>query len=592
MFPTGDGDRSPENFESFDTETLNRKGGGYAVLLVKSDGSYLEFPGSFDDCFSFLCGGKYTCFNMDFDARAIFHEKFLPWDKLERLALYGSEKFCSSSGRKYSTRYVPRKFLRVSCEAGQSFELFDIQQFFGMSLREAVKTYLPAQFQKDDIPKSWYNEIDKCLKDSRRGRIIEYALKDAQITKKLTTLLTSSFQKAGLKDCSRLISPASLAKQYFGPRLKNAVKIPKRENLAFRPSLFGGRVEALKLGKIKRVKLYDIHSAYPAVMRGLPSLRGAYYRRREKPKGYDRKALYGSYHVSVEMPRKMPYGPLAVNSGGMVEYPGGKFNTTCGNNGLAFLDRWNISFRINKSHEYIGNKSDYPFLDLSEMYLQRKIPVLGLALKLIMNSGFGILCECQQVFTEEFTHAHARDINGNPIKSSEILGEFNCFPMAAAITEMVRMKIWEVMMQYPGKVYMAATDSVLVDESVSLPTGPGLGEWGLKGEYDEAVILGCGRYILYRGGVAVEKHLRGFDVSEESFRRLENCQSRRIRLPLFGAGSLRQWAIGGCLDELNVLQNSWREFKIEDTKRKWAGEFNRISDAWKYSIDSEPWIAV
>ncbi len=573
-------------YESFDTETLNRTKGGYAILLLNSLGQFQEFPRSFSDIFGFLNGHRYTCYNMDFDTRAIAHEKFIPWQILERLALYSSADW-----QGFSFRYIPKKFFQVRYKRDQ-FELFDISQFFAMSLRSATAKYLGPEFQKDEIPKSWYNELDKCLLDCRHNRVIEYGLQDAKCTKELTQLLLKSFSLARI-ECSSLISPASLAKTFFKEKLKNSIKIPTKVNRAFANSLYGGRVEVSKLGRIDGVKLYDIHSAYPSVMALLPAVAGLSVVESGCRTDCRNDVVYGSYQVSVEVSHDYYFGPLAVNNGGIVEYPVGRFRTICGVSGIRTLSKYKIPFKITKAIELCGRPRYFPFSDVPKMYLQRKIPILGLSMKLVMNSGFGMLCETQEIHAEDGTSFKSRNVNGNFIRTSSILGNYNCFPMASAITEATRIKIWEVMHKYGSKVHMSATDSVLVDDSVNLPTSDDLGGWGLDGEYAKAVILGCGRYLLYdSAGNLVKKHNRGFDLSDSSFNALKQCKRSSVDLPLFTAGSLRQWALGGCLDDLNVLDYVKRTFRMDDTKRKWNGSFSRICDAWTRRIDSKPWIAI
>lgn len=573
------------DFGEFDTETLNRPGGGYAVLLVKRVGpavDFLEFPRRWDQIWKFLRGGKYVCWNMDFDARAIVHDEFLPYTAVSRLALYGYAEW-----RGWRFHYIPGKCLEVGREGEtEKLELYDLAGFYGMSLAAAGTKFLPRARRKKSIPRAWYSQMDRCLLDKRRARILDYARADVESLGGLKDILLDSLRGAKL-ELRRLSSPASVAVAAFGGAM-SAQRLPDWTNRIWRKAFYGGRVEIGSLGLVRGARLYDIHSAYPSELAKLEGVYGQVLRS-EWGQWTDTRARYGCYFVGVEVPKSWRWGPVAVRQGETVVYPVGRFNTWIARPALDRLRALpDVRLKIWRAWELAGDgKTLFP--DMGRYYAMRKDPRVSLAVKLAMNSAYGKLAEAVNHSIEDATNG--RPVGAQHIRTWESFGRYANFVLASEITERVRLKLWDVLRAAGDRAHYAATDGVILDGTETPPTGPDMGEWDLKSELDRAVILGCGRYVLYpRGARTPETHLRGFGVSNSVLPRLRAAKRRSVLLSVLEADTLRAWAGGACVGDLNVLRHVKRRLTVEDDKRHWTESPARIGDCWRGRWPSEPLI--
>lgn len=573
----------------FDTETINRPGHGEACLLAKGMGedvSFLEFPKDFDAIFAFLAEKKtaeYYCYNMDFDARAIIHDNFVPYEVVESIALYGRAFW-----RGYRIEYISTKMLQVSRKGEGGFRLYDLKCFYQTSLAKASKAHVPTEHQKKDFPKEWYNEMDICLKDSRRAVLLDYARHDILALRALKKKILASVKAIGL-DSDKLLSPASVAARKWGDTFKR-IRPPDYINAAFEPSFFGGRIEVARLGLIGPSKLWDIHSAYPAIFAGLTDPRGSMLMSGREWE--DRGARYGCYHVIADIPPSWRFGPFAVaEANGDIIYPVGMVRTYIGRAGLELAKKYSIPIKVLFAWEIFPDHDDLLFPEVESIYSLRKDPEKGQACKLAMNSAYGLLCEKEnksipspgKIFGGKKAGAYF-------VRSYSIFGRYTNYPLAAEITEKTRLKLWEIAYQYPDKVHFFATDGILTDADIELPTGPGLGEWGLEGEYDKSIILGCGRYVLYQGLEIKKFRIRGFPCGPDIIPSLERCELPYIDIPSLETESLREWARAWAIPDLNVLTEIKRRLVPGDEKRHFRGILSAVGDYWKKGLDSSPYL--
>ncbi len=567
------------NFCGLDTETDNNEEGGQAVLITLAlDDLNLECerPRSWNAIWNFLKGRTYVAYNANFDIQALCHDTFIPYKKLRELA-----RFKRTTWQGWEFHFIPSKFLTVK-KKKESFTIYDLKQFYATSLAEAAKAHLGADQSKMKIPRSWYPRMVELLgkPDWRRAKIIDYARRDARIVFDLCVKLISSFEAVGVK-VRKLISPASLTMEFFGPQLRKERPMGDDENSLWQRGFFGGRVEIGTMGALDDVSLYDIHSAYPAEIATLISVKDC-----ELIEGVGKaerasRVAYGLYKLTAFVPLDFRWGPLAVRNGGKVIYPVGAVTTWCGIEGRRTLDRLVIKYEIHESHEYL--KPDKPrliFHGIEDLYASRKNPALSMAAKLMLNSLYGKLCEARR----------ERVAEGDGYRSYRVYGRYTNYILASHITETVRMKIFNVLHNVGARAYMAATDSVLISDKEKLSIGPGLGEWDLKGHYAKAIILGCGRYILEKEDGTETMMLRGFSTSLKQIKKLKACRRPWVALPLLEGQSLLEWANGGMSGDLNVLANETRRLRLDDDKRYWPSRFPAIGRAFHDRIDSQPWV--
>lgn len=576
---------------SFDTETINRPGGGYACLLIaaSSAGCRHAEPKTWADIWAFLSrehdgNGGYVCWNMNFDAAAILHEHYLPWTIVERIAVLGRARW-----KQWSWELLPSKYCRITA-GRKTVTLYDLCQFFGCSLDAAAMRWLPSSNQKKHIPKSWYCHMDAILRHPRkRSTLLQYALQDCRATLALYDRLQCSMTKLGIT-CDKPISPASLGKQYF-PACRPA---PGVVNRAFRASYFGGRVELLTLGHVipskHQLLMMDIHSAYPSAMLTLHATDGLELVACRQPGN----AIYGAYRITVDIP-DMPIAPYAVRrSDGVVCYPVGRVDTWVGRDGLDLAQTQGWPYRIHKGYELRGIPTTKPFNQIKDLFVLRKNDVCGLAAKLSMNSMYGKLAEETSMSIED---AGGR-LNGNlRTRSRQRFGPLTNFAMAACITELIRLKMWAaatIILAHGGQVHALATDSLLFEgEAGWLAPGDGLGQWGdAYGGLKSAILWGCGRYMLFHNDGTTIIHLRGFDNTENNVTRLRDCKRSYAMLSCFRSETMLSWARVGGLTDCNVLRNFSRAFRVNDNKRYWLDKPKTIGEYSHCCVRSKPWILI
>lgn len=579
-----------------DTETVNRPGRGEACLITLSDGRYLEFPKSLDQIFRFLSEHhetvRYMAYNMDFDARALFHEAFVPYRVLETLALFTRAE--GPAGIRLD--YVPGKFLRMS-RGRDAFEVYDLAQFFQRSLKDAARKFLPGEAGKDEIPRDWLGEMDRCLLDGRRDRVIKYALQDAALVPRLFELVRVQFETLGVTP-KRWLSSGSLAVKYFEKDLARLPAIPIFWQEGFRRSFYGGRIEIGGLGRVggTGLKFYDINSAYPWAASVLPGLENSVPVYRGEDWFYNRAVIYGSYQIEAEIPPDWLWGPLAVRDGAETDpllFPVGRFKTWCGLAGLKLLRRLKLRHRVLKAFEFLRVGQTRPlFPTIPDLYAVRKNPALNIAGKLTLNSLYGKMAEETRKYSP-----------GNPLRAGtlwhgfqqvrarEKYGRHTFFPVSAAITEMVRCRIFETFHQFGPRAYAAMTDGVLVRGE--LPTGPNLGEWGLKLNVDRAYLFGCGRYYIEGetpdGRPSDEFKFRGFSTARENLEILKKTRGPRCTVFDFRAESLTQYTRGGGISDLNVLKNIPLQYELRDEKRFYSPRPQSIALLFKKWFNGLPW---
>jgi len=575
------------NLWALDTETVNRSGRGEACLVVKMspDGPrVLLLPTGWPEIWSFLCDNpkpaRYVCWNMDFDVRALIHPAYWPDSVLEKLAIFGHAHW-----RRWRLDYIRDKRLIIS-DGERRVEIFDLAQFYGLSLREASILYLPRTMQKLEVPESWYGEMDCALLDpARRELVVKYACRDVEATQALLDKLLTACERVNLEP-RRLASCATLARLKWRDVFERERRGPQ-VNRIFERGFFGGRIETRVLGRIGPCRAYDLHSAYPSVLRGLvSSCGGVHYWGRD---WRESDAAYGVYRIRAEVPRDWTWGPLAVRKAtGEVFYPVGEIETYCCRPALSYLKKWRIPYQVHWGCE-IERTDDRPvFGGVEELYRLRKDSTASMAAKLILNSAYGILCEMQD---RRRPYDLGRPVGAFRISSSCHRGRYQNLAMAAAITEEIRMRVWEVLHMAGPRAYFAATDGVLLDARVSLPTGPNLGEWGDPAEYTSAVVLGPGRYALYRADKIIVSRLRGFPGGKKIWAAISKCRKSIFRVPCREAASLFRWATALNISA-NVLEVALRNLRIFDDRRWWPSQFRKICDAWKYCIESLPLILV
>lgn len=572
-------------YYSFDTETINRRGGGRACLVLAENVGggvdFLEQPKVFGEIFNALAPRKaLIAYNAAFDVRAILHPYYIPEKVLNDLAEFD----CAVFGP-FRFFHIPGKYLKAWAPGVGAFEIFDIKSFFqGLSLASAAKKYLPKS-RKLKIPKRWYTEMDRCLEDGRRARVLAYAAQDVNVLAELYKVLEDSFKACGIEN-PPLYSPGAVAMEVFGRDLDRQ-GIGDRRNKFFMSAYYGGRIEIGELGRVRGpLNYYDLKSAYPAVIAELPDLATALYRSGTAGWDYRPDVKAGAYRVRVQVPESWQFGPFAVRTKTNIIFPVGNFETWVMRDGLELCREFKIPFEVLEFGEFFGGVPGAPFREkILELFALRKDPQKSLAVKLILNSLYGKMAERDNY--NKALPPHLADLFRRFFNANRLYGKYTNFAYAGIITERTRLKLWRAAHEL-GAVLLA-TDGIITRGKMK--TGGGLGEWDNKGIVTEAVILGCGRYQLkFKGQKELEYHFRGFSRPARIFRRMAKCSRNYITEKILDTKSLKQWNNARDKSDFNVLKDINKDIYIEDLKRTWAGEFPQLKNYFKGNIKSRPFV--
>ena len=453
-----------------DTETLN----GYCRLIADDGGNY-TLTDTLEPILKFLTQRRFRSahsffYNQRFDFQAII--KYLPEDKLEELYTTGK----TTTGR-YRIKYIPKKVFTI-IKNRHIHKFYDVAQFFETRLQTAAETYLSDSKDDGDLDvKRIGSEAEYW--DAHKERIIEYCIKDAQLTQRLGELLNETVvNRLGIKPRS-YISKAGLSKDNFRtqcqvPRIGN---IPIWATSVALNAYAGGRFEVTRKGNTGKTYGIDICSAYPDEIARLPELSTGEWRR---VKDVHEDALLGFYMVKASIPESA-LGPLPYrNKKGFICYPVGSFLTYISKIEYETF-RDDVEFNIIRGVEYYDPKPSYPFRDeIRRLYaMKQETPKEDFKyslIKIILNALYGS-------FYEKI-----------PSGKQYYAGKLFMPVYATTITAGTRAKMWQVLRRYQNDVVASATDGILLKKEPDLPTGKGLGEWDDEGAA-EVIILRSGIYL-------------------------------------------------------------------------------------------------
>jgi hypothetical protein len=567
---------------------------GLAVLIGTSD-NYCLFPSTFEECLEFLLSigdTEMCCWNADYDIAAIL--KFLKPGVLERLYRLGKWTLKNvrleswSMPGSVSLHYVPRKFLKV--KAGKKkFTVYDLEQFYHMSLNKASKQFL--KLEKKDPGVAW-SELKAILAKGgeRAKKIIDYCKHDARLVELLSERTAEQFEKIGIP-FDRPISCASLSYRVFKSELQ--FHLPREHNEKARESFRGGMIECLQTGYFKQAYYIDIRSAYPAAIRDLTEMPAIW-----KPieNTVDSCAVYGSVECAVHVPRQAYKGHFPYVPAGLCTfYPVGVWRTWLDLYTFRKAQALGMVEKVYGGIQGIAHSERQPFKErVEELYLERqKDAQKKWAIKIVLNSLYGKFAE---------TREHATPLELDKLEDLEQLKlvydrkerftNHTNFFMASEITARTR---WRLLKELdPRKVIFYATDGVfLTEKPIGLDYGNELGQWSEPETMRDLVVVGSGVYC-YRYWNDDHKQwenttrFRGFQSDLDLYTLLDR-RRHKIPIKLQRNQKLGQTVITQRWDLFNVIQLQERELDVNfDRKRCWEKAWLG-RDLLKRSFHSEPW---
>lgn len=596
-----------KEFFAFDTETDRGKA---FIISVAGNGIYTYRTKTKEDITRFLhdvikkkWGNIGWCYNLDYDVIAIL--KYYGDDIITRLYL---TKEIVIDG--ISISYVPRKFLTLKYR-GKTVYIFELMQYFNMSLDNAGKKYLGKR-KKEIGGKKVKKKLLELFRQNPT-KVIEYCEYDAELTVELAEKLESMLQVSGI-DVVKYYSCGYLAKQYLK---KHGVSFnPLRDEKVIdfvRPAYFGGRIEFMRRGTFKRVYQYDINSAYPYAITKLEQIIGYKFAKQVDPT-----ARYFFVECTVNIPKDTHFSPLAYrNKQGLITYPTGVLSLTIDCITFNTLKKEGMIKSVQKVLNVYTN-GEKPFKKLVErMYNRRQVAPAdeNYILKIILNSLYGKFAEKRKDYVEiEESEAllmldgHLTDNKRPRIIETEV-GYFmrkvyysknSNLIYAALITSEIRNLLYKVMKELPPRSLIGTmTDCIFSTVPVPntyISTKKQLGKFGFKC-CTSLYVVGSGVYgtkdkMLGGKKVKGENKLRGYNVKTSLVNLAgKNAARTTLKIPSterLGAG---KFVVQGLdLDELNVISDRKKNLNLNfDTKRKWENNgFKNFGESLKRNISSTP----
>lgn len=297
-------------------------------------------------------------------------------------------------------------------------------------------------------------------------------------------------------------------------------KKSKQSRTESRKAFHGGYTRSFRTGQeSRRCKQYDINSAYPAAMRmGVPAGKPVYVGANADSQYAD---VPGLYEVEAILPPDSP-GILLFHQPDRTPRPdesaeplGGTYATLwTTSRELALFRRIGGVARVLRGWVYpdgIAHDFDAVVDTFEGMRGSAPSKALQAASKLIQNSTWGSMARKETVQEIVLSERRPDAGDGEPwfphiVSTGELSGAWarhkridddprQQIAIAAWITASVRIKLVETILAVGAEhVIYCDTDSIVVDESVTLDTGTGYGEWKLEKVYSVYRPYGGKRY--------------------------------------------------------------------------------------------------
>jgi hypothetical protein len=613
-------------FLALDTETIQGK--AFMLTAGNAEAPYMiESWDSFAAIVPELGAHDFVFYNLDYDATALLAH--IDQNRARQLYYTGQVELGGSR-----INYIPKKFFSITDKAGGQYRCYDLYSFFQMSLDAAVSKFLPGVEGKAILPQDFWKDFDREKYFRNKTIFDRYAVQDAKILQQLVDKFFLSVETAGLR-CLHYYSPASLSKKYIRRKLGRTAPDLREYMPLLERAYFGGRIECHRRGYFPAVNIYDIKSAYPAVMRELPDFR---FPRLWYSKGPESQWYLAECRVKSESPllpyrhRNKIYFPSWAGQSAVVT-----------NWELAQLQRYGADVTVSRVLN-IGCESDNvlrPIVD--ELYDKRAAGGMDKQVyKLVLNSLYGVFAQKVRRWQPITGRAVSEWINrrqragalnwfligqaakcresarywekncscaicqqtrrlvraSGKYKQFELRGDFDLgffaqFPGRSARSNMlfalfttagVRVRISDYIQSQGGKFIACATDSIMTEGELELSDGIG----GLELQYQGPLTLvGSGVYQTTAG-----VKFRGFEAQTDLIGQLRGSRSRFITVPQTQRHSLARYSCASDhfmadLLPLNLLYESRKKLDIDfDKKRFWLDSPQKPCNLTDRSFDS------
>lgn len=587
-----------------DTETLN----GSCKLLADSKGNYVlsesldyECQKDLDVFLDFLTSHRFRSshnffFNLNYDVNAII--KYFDKELLQ--SLYEDLKIQYNN---YTIFFIPKKVFRIS-KNKHVYKFYDIAQFYKTSLEKASRKYLGLEKYIEIIDREKLG-TDKNYWKKRMYSIIRYCINDSKLTSQLGELLNTTLKNAvGLNPCTYM-SKASICKEFVRKTvdIPDINKIPRNALKYAFYTYSGGRFEVFKKGFIGNGTLYDINSAYPFTLHNLLDVNKGKWKR---VTSLHENADYGFYLVKVfvKYNRISPIGITLKN--GIKVYPIIQFATYLTKKELLEYEKY-LDYDIIDGWEFYADEIVYPFRDyISKLFeLKSKTPKEDYKYdmyKINMNSLSGCFYE-KSIRKEPDNNINSevlKDLLDKSTKISIMSGKLFNPVYATLITADTRINLFKTSIPHFDKTVAYATDSILFEGFVDIPTSKKLGGWGIHTKNKPTIVLKGGIYKigneLKNRGIKKAKFINTPNGKFDNlFDYIESCPNQlqypiTMNRPLTFIEVLLHHLKHNISDINRFTEMSYNIDLNRDYKRIWDDTFKCGKELFEKSIDSQPLI--
>ena len=556
------GKKPPRAICSFDCETTSA---GIVLFLCAGesresadycyDAAGLDLPRILD--WMIRAGAGRLCFGFFFDYDVNQVIRLLPHAHQGQLAATGAV-----SWKGYRIRHTPAKRFQVASAAGHVciWDCSSWAQCSFVALCNKWKLGTESERALVAAMKARRGDFD----DANEGELVEYTTLECSLLTEWVRRLLELHAECGIV-LRAYSGPGSTASAMIRQRGWKPPEVPDeigREpgtrnetdqgGIAFR-AFFGGRSEISCIGPVAGpIYGYDINSAYPTGIAGLPELTGARWRKSKK----FQPGAWGFYRVRWDQPKSDAWGFLPIR---------GAISLLYSHSGEGWFH----------SHEIAA------VMDLAPQCIE------VLDARLIDDDGARPFAWVAEEAERRLAYKAAGDEKAFPLKVglNSIYGKLaqrsgthplQCLTYAAAITSLTRSQLLRAAYPRGHDVFLLATDGIL--STVPLPEltlGASLGTWE-HDIYSDAWMLQAGVY--WAGG---KKKTRGIDARTLELDDVKAVWFRKetagvLTLPSKRVLSYRLCAAQGKLDRTGTWYDGERSVKFSPSPRRrsyrWRGD--------------------
>jgi hypothetical protein len=480
-----------------DSETYN----GYPKVLCASNGTYIESSNTvelLDFLMKLPFADYYVFYNINYDLGSIIkeyivdngseiHDQFYEKINAKKIVEDEEEEGYSFEIGKYKLKYLSGKMFSVQC--GKNTRRFwDASNFYKtgmghMKLDDAAQKFLNDSKNNEEleINRKRLGE-EQGYYDAHREKIIEYCIKDADLTRRLFMRSIQAFETLGLRFPALPYSEASIFKEYISTFWDDELKANKYYQSLPQANFFanayhGGIFVTKKIGHYEDVIDVDINSAYPFAMSMLNSIVNS--RIVDYPSDY-------TFYKVIAQPQE--YLPMKI--GNRLYY--GKSDKKQ----IFYLTEWDKKTMDLYGYPYeiiemIGIETEKKILPLhiADWYAKKNEiknkygygSVEYLNIKIYLNSGYGVFAQSRPHITK-----------------------YTNFIYASYITAFTRWYILSLIKGYEKDVISISTDGILMKrneyflQKYNNRISPEIGALSIE-YYDSVTQYANGIYLLEKG---------------------------------------------------------------------------------------------